>query len=168
MRSNTKKVIGFTVAAAAIGVAAVFLYRTEQPLALTPVVKAEAPAHPTGETSPTISSSPAISTEGRTSYPNTIPPPVTQSSELPAPAMPHPRLGGPQAPPEPPYIPSPEEQQRFDELKSKAYSPGMTMSKLLKREEFGTLPEPMRKQLFHDLMTMAMRGELDRKQFLEE
>jgi hypothetical protein len=89
--------------------------------------------------------------------------------EVPLPDSPPPRHGTPfNIPEEPKYSPSIEELQRYHELKAKAYSSGMTMRRFLMQKEFGALPEPLRQQLFRDLVMMAMRGELDRQQFLEE
>jgi hypothetical protein len=58
--------------------------------------------------------------------------------------------------------------QRYGELKTKVYTSGMTLRRFVMLKEYGALPEPMRQQLFRDVVMMAMHGELDRKQFLEE
>lgn len=71
-------------------------------------------------------------------------------------------------PPEPPYTPTPEEARRYEQIKAKAYSPSMTLREFVMLDEYGTLPKPMRSDLFKEVVTMAMRGELDRQRFLGE
>ncbi len=71
-------------------------------------------------------------------------------------------------PPEPPYTPTPDEARRYEQLKARVYSPGMILRDFVMLEEYGTLPKPMRHDLFKEVVMMAMRGEVDRQRFLGE
>ena len=167
IRSNRNKLFWLTAAASIA--AAVFLYPTARPPEAALSAKAPTrhqPEPPVSQNTPASAfsrSEPARTPAAET--PSPISSGEVASKEEPPPPMP----GTPRTyPKEIPYTPSPEEQQLYGELKSKAYTNGMTMRSFLQSKEFSKLPEPMRRKLFGEVLAMAMHGELDRKQFLEE
>lgn len=167
IRSNRNKLLWLTATASIA--AAVFLYPTDRLPEAALSAKAPTLHQPEPPVFPNTSAS-AFSRSEPVRTPAAETPPQILSGEVASTEEPPPPMPGtPRTyPKEIPYIPSPEEQKLYGELKSKAYSNGMTMRSFLKLREFSELPEPMRRKLFGEVLAMAMHGELDRKQFLEE
>lgn len=163
IRSNLKKVLWFTATAATV-VAAVFLYPVADRPPKTALSAPEVPPHFVRERSgfqklPTLAYAPTPTATPSQS--------VTSVTVVGAEPQFGPHSTARNLPEKPPYIPSAEELQRYGEVKAKAYTSGMNLRAFVMLKDYGTLPEPMRQQLFGEIVMMAMRGEMG-TQFLSE